>query len=117
MSKSRLPAGKFTLAEISGNKVTIAVSDAPLRFHADHWQEIMKAYRIDDAPVLDLSRYGDPAFLDTVANDALLASDAPNSTGNQGAYFELGPSLRWRLSKRTVVTDDNMAVEWRGSHL
>jgi spermidine synthase len=115
------PDSQFTAVSVFPYAVRIsnfiAVSDAPLRFHADHWQEIMKAYRIDDAPVLDLSRYGDPAFLDTVANDALLASDAPNSTGNQGAYFELGPSLRWRLSKRTVVTDDNMAVEWRGSHL
>jgi hypothetical protein len=91
----------------------IAVSDAPLRFHPNHWQEIMKAYRIDGVPLLDPSRPNDRVLLDKVVNDAQLASNAANSTGIQRAYFELGASLRSRWSGRTVVTDDNMAVEWR----
>jgi spermidine synthase len=111
------PDAQFTAVSVFPYAVRIAnfiaVSDAPLRFHPDRWHEIMKAYRIDDAPVLDLSRPDDHIFVDTVVNDAQLASNAPNSTGNQIAYFELEASLRWRLSRRTVVTDDNMAVEWR----
>jgi spermidine synthase len=91
----------------------IAVSDAPLHFNSDHWQEIMKAYRIDGAPVIDLSRHNDRIFVDTVVNDSQLASNSPNPTRNQTAYFELEASLRSRWSGRTmVVTDDNMAVEW-----
>jgi spermidine synthase len=90
----------------------IAVSDAPLRFHPDRWREMMKAYRIDGASVLDLSRLDDKLLLDTVVKDAQVSLIPTNSTGNQNAYFELEPSLRWRLSKQTVVTDDNMAVEW-----
>jgi len=48
-----------------------------------------------------------------VVNDSQLASNSPNPTGNQSAYFELEASLRSRWSGRTMVaTDDNMAVEW-----
>jgi spermidine synthase len=114
------PDAQFTAVSVFPHAVRIfnfiAVSDDLLRFHSDRWQEIMKAYRIDDAPVLDLSRRNDRLFVDTVISDAQLASNAPNSTENRTAFFELESSLRWRLSGRTVVTDDNMAVEWRGTH-
>jgi spermidine synthase len=94
----------------------VAVSGDPLRFDADYWKGIMKTYRIDGVPVLDLSRHEDQMFLDTVVSDAQLALSSPNPTGIKTAYFEFEKSLRSRWAGRTVVTDDNMAVEWRGGH-
>ncbi len=93
----------------------VGVSEAPLRFHPESWQELMKAYRIDGAPVLDLSRRADQVFLDTVVRDAQVLSGPSDSPQNGAAYFETDASLRARLSGRTIVTDDNMAVEWRGT--
>jgi len=111
---------QFTAASVFPYAVRIAnfiaVSDAPLRFHADHWKELMKAYRIDGALLLDPSHPDDDqVFLDKVVNDAQLAESAPISPANRAAYFELEASLRSRWASRTVITDDNMAVEWRGT--
>jgi hypothetical protein len=89
----------------------IAVSDAPLRFREDHWQQTMAEYRIDGKPVLDLSRPADRAFLDSVVKVAQITSNSP---GSPAGYFEFEASLRSRFAGRTIVTDDNMAVEWRG---
>ena len=94
----------------------IAVSDNPLRFDADHWKGIMKDYRIDGAPVLDLSRHEHQAFLESVVSDAQLASSSATILGTKIPYFEFESSLRSRLAGHTVVTDDNMAVEWRGGN-
>jgi spermidine synthase len=94
----------------------IAVSDNPLRFDADRWKGIMKAYRIDSAPLLDVTRHEDETFLDTVVSDAQLASSSAKPLGMKTPYFDFETSLRSRLAGRTVVTDDNMAVEWRGGN-
>ena len=86
----------------------IAVSDAPLVFHAGEWQKIMKDYRIDGRVLIDPTRRDDQDFLNDVQQLASLA------TTNPYGYFELQSTLRPTLAGRTVVTDDNMAVEWRG---
>jgi spermidine synthase len=114
------PEVQFTAASVFPYVVRInnfvAVSDAPLRFDADHWKGIMKAYRIDGVPVLDLSRPEDQAFLDTVVSDAQFASDPASLSAKKATYFEFEGSLRRRWAGHTVITDDNMAVEWRGGH-
>ena len=111
------PEAQFTAVSVFPYAVRIAnfvaVSDEPLRFHADHWKEIMKAYRINGAPLLDLSRHDDQSLLAAVVNDSQFASSSPNSPGNHTAYFEFEASVRSHWSGRTVITDDNMAVEWR----
>jgi hypothetical protein len=111
---------QFTAASVFPYAVRIAnfiaVSDGPLRFHADHWKEMMKAYRIDGVPLLDPSQpEDDQVFLEKVVNDAQLAENSPISLANRSAYFEHEASLRSRWADRTVITDDNMAVEWRST--
>lgn len=112
------PEAQFTAVSVFPYAVRIsnfiAVSDAPLRFHSDRWQGLMRDYRIDGTSLLDLSRANDRVFLDAVSHDAQLVSSAPNIARTRNSYFELEASLRSRWSARTVVTDDNMAVEWRG---
>jgi len=112
------PEARFTAASVFPYAVRIgnfiAVSDAPLRFDADHWKRIMKEYRIDGAPVLDLSRREDPKFVDGTISEAQLASSSVNHVEQKSAFFEFETSLRSRLAGRTIITDDNMAVEWRG---
>jgi hypothetical protein len=114
------PEAQFTAVSVFPYAVRIsnfiAASGDPLRFDADHWKRVMKAYRINGAPVLDLSRHDDQRFLDTIVSDAQLASSSTNPTGEKVAFFEFETSLRSRWAGHTVVTDDNMAVEWRGVH-
>jgi spermidine synthase len=108
------PEAQFTAVSVFPYAVRIAnfiaVSDAPLRFHPDVWKELMNGYRIDHAPVIDPKR-DNRAFFDTVTEDAQRAMNAPRPDGKPD-YFELEDSLRLRWAGRTVVTDDNMAVEW-----
>jgi spermidine synthase len=112
------PEAQFTAVSVFPHAVRIsnfiAASSDSLRFDADHWKRIMKAYRIDGAPVLDLSRHADQTFLDGIVSDAQLASSSILPAGNQIPFFEFETSLRARWAGRTVITDDNMAVEWRG---
>jgi spermidine synthase len=88
----------------------IAVSDAPLRFHSERWQQLMAAYRIDGRPVLDPSSPQARTLLNGVPMLAQAGIDAPGPD----QFFEHEASLRKWVGADTVVTDDNMAVEWRG---
>jgi hypothetical protein len=111
------PETQFTAVSVFPYAVRInsfiAVSDAPLRFQADHWREIMQAYRIGGAPVIDLSRAEDRDYLDSLVHKAQSVSDAADAIADPFNPFELEASLRRRWSGRTIITDDNMAVEWR----
>lgn len=110
------PEALFTAASVFPYAVRIldfiAVSDSPLRFDEEHWRKTMTAYRINGAPVIDLSRQADQAFLDKIATDAQ-RSFHESFAAQHASYFEYEASLRSRFAGRTVVTDDNMAVEWR----
>src|SRR5581483_9317962 len=89
----------------------IAVSDAPLRFHEQRWREEMTAMRIDGKPVIDLSRASDREYLESVVAAAQNPIDHPE---HSSGFFEYETSLRQRLAGYPVITDDNMAAEWRG---
>jgi spermidine synthase len=75
----------------------VAVSDSPFFFDRDRWRMILTTMRIDDKPILDLER--DKAAYE----DAL-------------GFLQIEPrdSMFDRVVKvATVVTDDNMVIEWR----
>jgi len=85
----------------------LAVSDSPLSLNRDTWLQNLAAFRIDGAEIFKpdtregqtlLAAYG--AFADTV-------HAPPRFFG-----LESDPSLRARLGKQRIITDDNMGREW-----
>jgi predicted membrane-bound spermidine synthase len=85
----------------------LAVSDSPLSLDREKWLQNMAAYRIDGIQIFKpetqegqtlLAAYG--AFADTV-------HESPRFFGLQSES-----SLRERLGKQRIITDDNMGREW-----
>lgn len=76
----------------------VAVSDAPFSFDRDRWRDLLSAYRIEGKPVLNLSDEGERQ---TYAS--LLRYDDIESRAD----------ILQRTRHATVITDDNMIIEWR----
>jgi spermidine synthase len=85
----------------------LAVSDSPFSLDREKWLQNLAAYRIDGIQIFKpetregqtlLTAYG--AFADTVHGP-------PRFVGLEG-----DPSLRARLGKQRIITDDNMGREW-----
>jgi spermidine synthase len=85
-----------------------AVSDAPLAIDKNVWKDLLTSYRLEGEPILDLSNKEDKAALDTLMSFA--ESIGRPSTGYG---LESRESLVARIGDGTVITDDNMACEWR----
>ena len=87
----------------------LAVSDSPFHIDVDHWMSILRSYRIDNELVFDPAR---PKTAETLrAYAALVATlnDPPRQLGMEGSE-----SMRNRLGRRLLITDDNTGWEWRG---
>lgn len=77
----------------------VAVSEDPFNFDRARWKWLLETMRIEGHPILDLSR----ADHRTIYEDLLGFND-----------MEYRSSILERTSKQaTVITDDNMVVEWR----
>ena len=77
----------------------VAVSDSLFRFDRDQWRTLLTTMRIDGEPVLDLNREEHRKIF----SDLLGFND-----------IEGRESILERTSKTaSVITDDNMVVEWR----
>ncbi|HTB93982.1 MAG TPA: hypothetical protein VK728_14210 [Candidatus Sulfotelmatobacter sp.] len=85
----------------------LAVSDSPLSLSRETWLQNLAAFRIDGTEIFKpetregqtlLAAYG--AFADTI-------HEPPRFFG-----LESGTSLRARLGKQRIITDDNMGREW-----
>ena len=77
----------------------VAVSDSPFEFDRDRWRRLLETMTIEGRPLLDLSKASDRRIYDDLSG-----------------YNDMEPawSILDRYEKtRTVVTDDNMVVEWR----
>lgn len=87
------------------------VSDAPIVPDRDRWREALLAWRIDGRPVLDPSRSAHRARLDTL----LALTDMRAAGADPTAFMRLEPreSVLARLQGARVITDDNMATEWK----
>lgn len=87
----------------------VAVSDSPIDVSKVRWLDTMQRYTIDGRHVLDRGN--------TDANTSLLNTYArwvDESHGNsEKQMIEYADSLRTRYKGHTIITDDNMACEWR----
>ncbi len=87
----------------------IAVSDSPIVVDKQRWLATMQNYTIDGVPVLQLQA--------TAENVSLLknyASWVDQSHGDsEKQMIEYADTVRARYKGRDIITDDNMACEWR----
>ena len=86
----------------------VAVSDSPIAVDKDRWISTLRRYTIDGKTVFDPT---DPAAPKTLAGYMALADtlrEPPRFLG-----LESSDSLRMRVGKRQIITDDNMGREWR----
>jgi len=85
----------------------LAVSDSAIPFNTELWLSVLKRYKIDGRNLFDPI---DPASQQVLAGYALLARtlDGPPSF----MTLETSDSLRKRLGKPRLITDDNMGLEW-----
>jgi len=87
----------------------VAVSDSPIAVDKDRWISTLHRYRIDGKTVFDPV---DPAAQRMLAGYMALADTLKEPPRFLG--LESSDSLRMRLAKRLIITDDNMGREWRG---
>jgi spermidine synthase len=85
-----------------------AVSDAPLSLDKDRWKELLQTYELDGQRILDTSKPEDKAAFDALVGFADTVARPYEDYGIEGR-----DSLLARMSDGTVITDDNMACEWR----
>jgi predicted membrane-bound spermidine synthase len=87
----------------------VAVSDSPIVVNKQRWLDTMQRYTIDGQSLLEPRNAG--------ANKALLDNYAKWVDGARGGsdkqMIEYADTLRARYKGRGIVTDDNMACEWR----
>lgn len=85
----------------------VAVSDSPITVDKGRWISTLRRYTIDGKTVFDPI---DPAAQKTLTAYMALADtlkEPPRFLGMESAE-----SLRMRLGKRLIITDDNMGLEW-----
>jgi spermidine synthase len=85
----------------------LAVSDSPIVFDRIRWRAMLLGYVIDGKHVIDPNDPEQIARLNEVVN----INEDP--MGQHPFSIETDDQLRKRLQGRTVITDDNMGVEWR----
>jgi spermidine synthase len=85
-----------------------AVSDSPLSLDKKVWKDLLTSYTLEGEPILDMSKKEDKAALDTLVGFADSIDRPPEDYGLEGRE-----SLVARMKNGTVITDDNMACEWR----
>lgn len=83
----------------------LALSDSPLSLDEARWRQVLERYRLDGRPVLDQTA----GRVEEIARYLRTA----DSTGNEHFATEPGESVRRRTAGARVITDDNMASEWR----
>ena len=88
----------------------MAVSDSPIQASRGRWRDTLANYRLEGKPILDFSIPEDRDLLDHILGKA------DTLPGNE--YVSEGMETRDNILRRTagrpMITDDNMATEWRG---
>lgn len=84
----------------------LAVSDAPIAFNPDQFVASLRALAIDGRLALGT---------DAETRERKLAELLARLTAGSGEHLELRDDALPRLRHARVVTDDNMAVEWRAT--
>jgi spermidine synthase len=87
----------------------MAVSDSPIQIDAERWRSVLLSYKLEGKPIFDPAAPEDRARLEEILQRA---GTLPGNT-----YVSEGMETRENILRRTkgkqVVTDDNMATEWR----
>jgi spermidine synthase len=86
----------------------LAVSDSPFVPDVDRWMSILREYRIDGEQVFDPARPRSELVLEAYRALANTLSQPPKMMGMEGTG-----SMRARLGRRYIITDDDMGWEWR----
>lgn len=86
----------------------VAVSDSPVTLDKERWKNLLLDYRIDGEKILDPTKKEDKLVLDALVDLADSVNRPPQDDG-----LESRESLISRMNDGTVITDDNMACEWR----
>jgi len=89
----------------------LAVSDTPIQLDRARWRRILLDYRLEDKPILDPSIPEDVGIL----NDLLHYADTLPGNTYDSEGMETRENILLRTAGRSLVTDDNMIVEWRES--
>ena len=86
----------------------LAVSDAPFVMDVERWMSVLRQYRIDGELVFDPARPRSEVALQAYRALANTLSESPKLMG-----MESSESMRARLGRRFIITDDDMGWEWR----
>lgn len=86
----------------------VAAGDAPIAFDAARFKRLMTEYRIDGKPVVDMGTEEGRKLIDSLDGFAGTIDQAPDPGG-----IERRESVLARTAGATIVTDDNMAVEFK----
>jgi spermidine synthase len=87
----------------------LVASDAPITIDKRRWLDILRRYRIDGRVMFDPAN---PAAEKILSNYVAFADSINLPPALVG--METSDSLRARLGRRLIITDDNMGLEWRG---
>jgi len=108
LASQRTGAVGFPFAARLGS--LIAVSDSPIRIDKDRWRRILLAYRLEGKQVFDADSDADRKLLERLTAIAdTYPGDHYNSDG-----LESRENILRRTAGAAIITDDNMATEWRG---
>jgi len=86
----------------------LAVSNSPIHFDSDLWLSTLAKYEIDRRHLFDRN---EPASQRVLARYALLPKTLDGPPVFAG--LESSDSLRRRIGKVRLITDDNMGLEWK----
>ncbi len=87
----------------------MAVSDSPIPVDAERWRQVLLNYRLEGKPLLDAHSPADAALLEEIlTRAATLPGDTYVSEG-----METRDNILRRTAGKRIITDDNMATEWR----
>jgi len=86
----------------------LAVSDSPFVIDVEHWMLVLRQYRIDGELVFDPARPRSEVALQAYRALAGTLGEPPKMLSVEGSE-----SMRARLGRRFIITDDDMGWEWR----
>jgi len=90
--------------------IFMAVSDSPIQIDPDRWRRTLLSYRLEGKPVFDAALASDQELLAGILRHVdTLPGDIYDPNG-----METRENILRRTLGKPIVTDDNMAVEWRG---
>jgi spermidine synthase len=89
----------------------MVMSNAPIDWDFQRWQQVLEAYRIDGRAVLNLARPLDRSILDHLMSWETNLVLGPEE--GRDLSIESCKSVLARTAGKQVITDNNMGTEWR----